>query len=119
MINTSIPIFVELVDRLQLSLFTFSITKLGSEFTSGNITMACLFGIVHFKFIAFNCLKVLENSTIWRPLQEDQYCTIPLLFDLEERTGRRNAFPKVPSAHQEKPQVSPGYPNVAYKALVG
>jgi hypothetical protein len=47
MINTSIPIFGELVDRLQLSLFTFSITKLSSEFTSGNITTACLFGIVH------------------------------------------------------------------------
>jgi hypothetical protein len=65
MINTSIPIFGELVDRLQLSLFPFSITKLLSiEFTSGNITTACLFGIVHYKFIAFNCLKVFENSTI-------------------------------------------------------
>jgi hypothetical protein len=30
MINTSIAIFGELVDRLQLSLFTFSITKLSS-----------------------------------------------------------------------------------------
>jgi hypothetical protein len=30
MINTSIPIFGELVDRLQLSLFTFPITKLSS-----------------------------------------------------------------------------------------
>jgi hypothetical protein len=47
MINTSVPIFVELVDRLQLSLFTFSITKLSLKFTSGNITRACLFGIVH------------------------------------------------------------------------
>jgi hypothetical protein len=47
MINTSIPIFGELVDRLQLSLFTFYITKLSSYFTSGNITTACPFGIVH------------------------------------------------------------------------
>jgi hypothetical protein len=31
MINTSIPIFGELVDRLQLSLFTFSITKLKAQ----------------------------------------------------------------------------------------
>jgi hypothetical protein len=26
----------------------------------GNITTACLFGIVHYKFITFNCLKVLK-----------------------------------------------------------
>jgi hypothetical protein len=118
LINTSIPIFGELVDCLQLSLFTFSITKLSSEFTSGNITTACLFGIVHYKFIAFNYLTVFENSTIWGPLQEDQDRSILPSFDLEERTGQRNAFPKAPSAHQEEPQVSPRYPAVAYKAII-
>jgi hypothetical protein len=71
----------------------------------GNITTAYLFGIVHSKFIAYNCLKVFENSTIWRPLQEDQDRSILPSFDLEERTGQRNAFPKAPSAHQENPQV--------------
>jgi hypothetical protein len=72
--------------------------------------------MVHSKFIAFNCLKVFENSTIWRPLQEDQDCSIPPSFDLEERKGRRNAFPKVPSIQQEnQPQVSPHYSSVAYK----
>jgi hypothetical protein len=65
---------------------------------------------VHYKFIAINCLKVFENSTIWRPLQEDQDRSIPPSFDLEERTGRRNAFPKAPSAHKEYSQVSPRYP---------
>jgi hypothetical protein len=78
--------------------------------------MACLFGMVHYKFIAFNCLKVLEKSTVWRPLQEDQDRSIPPSFDLEKREGRRNAFSKAPSIQQENyPQVSPGYPSVAYK----
>jgi hypothetical protein len=119
MINTSIPLFGELVDRLQLSLFPFFITKLSSKFTSGNITMACLFGIVHCKFIAFNCLRVFENSTVWHPLLEDPDCSIPPSFDLDERTGRRNAFPKAPSVQKENSQVSPRYPSVAYVALVG
>jgi hypothetical protein len=44
---------------------------------------------------------------------------MPPSFDLEERTGQRNAFPKAPSAHKENPQVSPRYPTVAYEALVG
>jgi hypothetical protein len=74
---------------------------------------------VHYKFIAFNCLKVFENSSIWHPLQEDQDCSLPPSFDLEERTARSNAFPKAPSVKQENSQVSPGYPSVAYKALVG
>jgi hypothetical protein len=83
---------------------------LSSKFTSGNITTAK----------AFNRLKVFENSTVWRPLQEDQDRSIPPSFDLEKRKGRRNAFPKAPSVQQEKyPQVSPGYPSVAYEALVG
>jgi hypothetical protein len=83
--------------------------------------MACLFGIVHSKFIAFNCLKVFENSTVWRPQQEDQDCSMPPSFDLEKREGRRDAFPKAPSVQQENyPQVlSPAYPSVACKALVG
>jgi hypothetical protein len=55
-------------------------------------------------------LKVFENSTIWRPLQEDQDCTIPPSFDLEERTGQSNAFPKAPSAHQENPKFLPVIP---------
>jgi hypothetical protein len=46
-------------------------------------------------------LKVFENSTVWRPLQEDQDRSIPPSFDLEERKGRRNAFPKAPSILQE------------------
>jgi hypothetical protein len=46
--------------------------------------MACLFGIVLSKFIAFNCLKVFENSSIWRPLQEDQ----------EMRFQKRQAYNK-------------------------
>jgi hypothetical protein len=83
------------------------------------VTTTYLFGIVHCKLIAFNCLKVFENSTIWRPLQEDQDRSIPPSFDLEKRTGRRNAFPKAPLVQQESPQVSPHYPSVAYKALVG
>jgi hypothetical protein len=75
---------------------------------------------VHYKFIAFNCLKVFENSTVWRPLQEDQDRSIPPSFDLEKREGRRKSFPKAPSVQQENyPQVSPGYPSVAYEALVG
>jgi hypothetical protein len=74
---------------------------------------------VHYKFIAFNCLKVFENTAIWRPLQEDQDCSIPPSFDLEEREGRRNVFPKAPSIQQENPQVSPCYPSVSYEALVG
>jgi hypothetical protein len=75
---------------------------------------------VHYKFIAFNCLKVFENSTVWRPLQEDQDRSIPPSFDLEKREGRRDAFPKAPSVQQENdPKVSPGYPSVAYEALVG
>jgi hypothetical protein len=73
--------------------------------------MACLFGIVHYKFIAFTCLKVFENSTVWSPLQEDQDRSILPSFDLEERKGRRNAFPKAPSIQQENhPQVSPIIP---------
>jgi hypothetical protein len=75
---------------------------------------------VHYKFIAFNCLKVFENSMVWRLLQEDQDRSIASSFDLEKRKGRRNAFPKTPSVQQENyPQVSPGYPSVAYQALVG
>jgi hypothetical protein len=65
-------------------------------------------------------LKVFENSTVWRPLQEDQNRSIPPSFDLEKRKGRRNKFPKAPSVQQENyPQVSPSYPSVAYEALVG
>jgi hypothetical protein len=79
--------------------------------------MACLFGIVHYKFIAFNCLKVFENSTIWRPQQEDQDRSIPPSFDLEERTGQSNAFPKAPSAHQENPKFLPVVPLLPTKLL--
>jgi hypothetical protein len=65
---------------------------------------------VHYKFIAFNFLKVFENSS----LQEDQDRSLPPSFDLEKRKGRRNAFPKAPSEQQENyPQVSPSYPSVA------
>jgi hypothetical protein len=65
-------------------------------------------------------LKVFENSTIWRPLQEDQDRSIPSSFDLETKKGRRDAFPEAPSVQQENDtQVSPGYPSVAYEALVG
>jgi hypothetical protein len=46
-------------------------------------------------------LKVFENFTIWRPLQEDQDRSIPPSFDLEKREGRRDAFPKAPSVQQE------------------
>jgi hypothetical protein len=60
-------------------------------------------------------LKVFENSTVWHSLQEDQDRSIPPSFDWEKRKGRRNAFPKGPSVQQENyPQVSPGYPSVAY-----
>jgi hypothetical protein len=34
-------------------------------------------------------LKVFENSTVWRPLQEDQDRSIPPSFDLEKRKGRK------------------------------
>jgi hypothetical protein len=74
---------------------------------------------VHYKFIAFNCLKVFENSTIWHTLQEDQDCSVPPSFDLETRTGQRNEVPEAPSDPQEISQVPPGYPTVANKAITG
>jgi hypothetical protein len=82
--------------------------------------MACLFGIVQCKFIAFNCLKVFENSPVWRPLQEDQDCSIPPSFDLEKRKGRRNAFPKTPSVQQENytPKFLPVIPLLPTKLLL-
>jgi hypothetical protein len=62
---------------------------------------------------------VFENSTIWHPLQKDQDHSIPPSFDLEERTGQRNVFPKAPSVQQEKTQASPCCPFVANEALAG
>jgi hypothetical protein len=57
-------------------------------------------------------LEGIENSSIWRTLQEDQDCSVPTSFDLETRTGQRNAIPKAPSDPQKIPQVSARYPTV-------
>jgi hypothetical protein len=50
---------------------------------------------VHYKFIAYNCLKVVENSTIWQSLQEDQDRAVPSTLRLEARAGQRNALQEI------------------------
>jgi hypothetical protein len=61
-------------------------------------------------------LKIPPFGVLYKKIKNAQY---RLHLTWEERTGRRNTFPKASSVQQENSQVSPGYPSVAYKALVG
>jgi hypothetical protein len=54
-------------------------------------------------------LEGIENSTIWRALQEDQDCSVPPSFDLETRTGQRNEVPEAPSDPQVTHKRSPKF----------
>jgi hypothetical protein len=75
--------------------------------------------MVHSKFIAFNCLKVFGNSTIWRALQEDQDCTIPPSFDLEERTeDKEMRFQKGQVNTKKTPKFLPVIPLLPTKLLL-
>jgi hypothetical protein len=46
---------------------------------------------VHYKFIAFNCYKIPQDSTIWRPLPQSQDCSIQeeAATNPEEKATRR------------------------------
>jgi hypothetical protein len=65
---------------------------------------------VHDKFIAFNCLKVFENSTICRPLQEAQDRSIPPSIDLKGEQDKEMRFQKRQVHTKKIPKFLPVIP---------